>query len=268
MGKCIVCNKSAGPFYSLHKACLPVYQNTQQSLKTKLSSYLDSDEESSIADLKACRPSEGFSEYHFKQICIKAWQEHARHVVSQASLNVPVAKKLLNIANEFEIYKNETEPYLISRLMNFEYLQALQNDQSIEFHSNFDMTAIELNEGEYAIWQFDEIDKSEQHQYSQQKSWTLFSSLLDNLFMKSRYKPLDVKLEKSGKLLITNQALHYLLDNSVKETKFSDIHSVTPMKHGIRIQAAIRNATPDTYITGDGRFTYALLQYAQGKDSR
>ena len=266
MGKCIVCNKSAGPFYSLHKVCLPVYRDAQQCLKAKLSSYLDSEEEESIADIKACRPSEGFSEYHFKQICIKAWQEHARNVVSQKSLNVPVTKKLLNFANEFDIYKNETEPYLISRLMNIEYLQALQNNQSIEFHSSFDMTEIELNQGEHAIWQFDEIDKSEQHQYSQQKSSTIFNTLLDNLFMKSRYKPLDVKLEKSGKLLITNQALHYLLDNSVKETKFSDIHSVTPMKNGIRVQAATRNASPDTYITGDGRFTYALLQYAQGKE--
>ena len=36
------------------------------------------------------------------------------------------------------------------------------------------------------------------------------------------------------------------------------------MKNGVRIQANLKNAMPDTYVTGDGRFTYALLQYAQG----
>ena len=36
------------------------------------------------------------------------------------------------------------------------------------------------------------------------------------------------------------------------------------MKNGIRIQAITSGATPETFITGDGRFTYALLQYAQG----
>ncbi len=264
MGKCIVCNKSAGPFYSLHKVCLPVYRDTQQRLKTKISEYLSSEAHVSTEEILSCKSSEAFSEFHFKQICIKAWCEYAKLVVKKASPDVASAKKLIHLANELNITKAETESYLWSRLENLEYLDALQKNQQIEIQTKFESDLIELDDGECIIWQFEETDKSEQQQYSQQKEWTILNSLLDNLFMKSRYKALDVKVETSGQLIVTNYGLYYLNDNAITETKFSELHSITPMKKGVRIQATLRHATPDTYITGDGRFTYALLQYAQG----
>ena len=266
MGKCIVCNKSAGPFYSLHKVCLPVYRDAQKCLKTKLSTYLNSEKEAPISSFLSCRPSEAFSKDYFKQICINAWEEHAKRIVSLAELDAVSAKKLLHIASELEFSSNEIERYLLLRLKNIEYLEVLQNDQQVIFDGELDLQNIELNKGEYVIWKFDEIDKSEPQQFSQQKTWTVFNSLLDNLFMKSRYKELDIKIERSGELYVTNQGLHYLYGDLAKETKFSEVHSITPMKNGIRVQATLRNATPDTYITGDGRFAYALLLYAQGKN--
>ena len=158
--------------------------------------------------------------------------------------------------------------FLLLRLLNIEHLEALQNKQTIRNPFEINTESLELNKDENVIWQFEDTDKSEPQQYSQEKTWTIFNSLLDNLFRKSRYKPLDVKVEESGKLFVTNQGLHYLYGDSVKKTKYLDMHSVTPMKYGIRVQAIQSNTTPDTYITGDGRFTYALLQYAQGKKLR
>ena len=38
MAKCIVCSKSAGPFNSLHKSCLSIYQDTERCLQEKISS--------------------------------------------------------------------------------------------------------------------------------------------------------------------------------------------------------------------------------------
>ena len=263
MGKCIVCNKSAGPFYSLHKACLPVYRETQQCLKTKISEFLTSGTSISIDEILSCKPSEAFSTFYFKQICVKAWCENAQLLVKSTSPDIVCAQKLLQLANELSIDKEDTEPYLWSRLTNLEFLDALQKNQEIKMQKEYEADLIELDEGEKVIWQFEETDKSEQ-QHANQKEWTILNALLDNLFMKSRYKALDVKVETSGKLIITNYGLYYLNKDTVTETKFSELHSITPMKNGVRIQAALRNATPDTYITGDGRFTYALLQYAQG----
>ena len=119
MGKCIVCNKSAGPFYSLHKACLPCYRESQLCLKTKLSAYLSSEEKISVSDIQSCRPSENFSEFYFKQIFIKAWQEHANQVVSHASLNILSANKLVHLASEFDVSKSEVEPFFIITFIKY-----------------------------------------------------------------------------------------------------------------------------------------------------
>ena len=91
--------------------------------------------------------------------------------------------------------------------------------------------------------------------------------LMNNIMMKKRYKELAVKIEESGTLLVTNQGLYYKNNKTILQTKFSDIHSITPMKNGVRIQANLSGAMPDTYVTGDGCFTYALLQYSQGLDN-
>ena len=267
MGKCVVCNKSAGPFHELHKACLSTYQNTRKCLREKLADSVNSAEISSqaIEDLHACKSSNQFSSTHFKELFSKYWQEHAVLIVKESSLNLVAAKNLLHIADEFMITDKDVDDFLYTRLSNFKHLNRIYQEKPAEKYIGHVPEGIEFKENEYIIWQFEDTDKSKQENYSQQKPWTILNSLLDNMFMKSRYKTLDVRVEESGKLIVTNQGLFYLYKDSVIETKFSDVHSITPMKHGIRIQATQKDATADTYITGDGRFTYALLQYAQGK---
>lgn len=267
MGKCVVCNKSAGPFHELHKACLSTYQDARKCLREKLADLVKAADISSqtIEALYACKPSNQFSSAHFKELFTKYWSEHAALIVKESSLNLIAAKNLLFIADEFNLTDKDVDDFLYTRLSNFEHLDRINQEKASEKFIGLVPDSIKFDEGEYIIWQFENTDKSEQEKYSQQKSWTILNSLFDNMIMKSRYKALDVRVEESGNLIVTNQGLYYLHRDSVKETKFTDVHSITPMKHGIRIQAIQKSATPDTYITGDGRYTYALLQYAQGK---
>jgi hypothetical protein len=263
VAKCIVCNKSAGPFYALHKACLPVYRDTQKCVREKLTKFIASDSKISDEDILSCRPSPRFSEHHFKKICVQAWQDEAKRVASNTSLDISSAKNLLKIAEALKITGKDTEPYLFSRLTHVEYLAALQNNQPVKMKIEKVPDLMELESNEYVIWEFKDTEKTEQEKFSQQKEWTILSSVLDNLLMRSRYKELDQKIEEAGNLFVTNQSLYYQVKDSVTQTKFTDIHSITPLKNGVRVQPHLRDAMPETYITGDGRFTYALLQYAQ-----
>ena len=269
MAKCVVCSKSAGPFHSLHKACLSTYQDTRRCLREKFSDYITSDEfsEDVSADiidiLNDCRSLEKFSKPHFKELFIKVWQEQAKRTIKGSSPDLLTAKKLVHLADGFKINDDDVEEYLYTRLFNVEYLELLQNKESFNVSLEAPM-GIELNNDESIVWKFKQITKQEQQRYSHEKQWTVFNSVLNSTLMKKRYKGLAVKSEKSGVLLVTNQGLHYQHNNAVTQIKFSDIHSITPMKNGIRVQARTKGAMPDTYVTGDGRFTYALLQYAQG----
>lgn len=269
MAKCIVCSKSAGPFYSLHKACHSVYRNTEACLQDKLSTFSSSqfDNENVTSEIQACQPTSNFSAKIFKKLFIKAWSTQASDCVKSSSLQVTAAKKLLSLAEAFDLKDEELEPFLMQRVQNIEYLDRLQKNQVIEKQFENIPESIQLSDSETIIWRFAEADRSEPIRDSQEKQWTVLRSVMNNMILRSRYKQLPSKTENAGVLVVTNKALYYSNNNKLTKTKLSDIHSITPMKNGVRVQATTNGATPDTYVTGDGRFTYSLLQYAQGLDA-
>jgi hypothetical protein len=266
VAKCVVCGKSAGPFYSLHKSCLSDYQNTRKSLKDALSECVASSESSRdiVTKIQSCKPSAHFSEAHFKQLFLKAWQEQASVIIKNSTLNPVATNKLLHLAEKFNLNKEDVDEHLLTRLYNVEYLDRLQ--KKLPLKKNFQQVPeeLELGQQEFVIWAFEDIAKTEPLRYSQEKQWTVFNSVLNNILMKKRYKQLAEDIEESGTLYVTDLGLYYKNQKTLSRTKFSEIHSITPMKNGVRIQASQSGAMPDTYITGDGRFTYTLLQYAQG----
>ncbi len=217
-----------------------------------------------VVDIHSCKPTDRFSQSHFKELVVKAWQKQAELVVKNPSLNLVVTNALLSIADELDITNQDVDDYLLIRLSNIEHLHLIQNKQIVEKCFTSTHEDIEFNQHESIVWEFKDTTKSEQQRYSQDKQWTVFNSVMNSVLIKKRYKELAVKIEESGTLIVTNQSLYYKNNNDVMQTKYSEIHSITPMKNGVRIQANISGSMPDTYVTGDGRFTYTLLQYAQG----
>ena len=213
--------------------------------------------------LQNCKPSPQFSASLFKELVIKTWSIQAEKCANRSSINTKAAKSLIKVAEQFDLQVGADEKDLVNRLTNLETLECLQLNKLIEPNVENIPEEIVLLEEEKTIWYFEIITRTEQQRYSQEKNWTVLRSVLDNSLLKSRYKQLATKTESAGKLFLTSHALYYLNQNKVSKTKFVDIHSVTPIKKGIRIQASTSGATPETYITGDGRFTYAMLQYAR-----
>ena len=277
MGKCVVCSKSAGPFNSLHKACLSEYQSVRKCLHDTFyesvqsaQKSLDSTDSKALLDsidplvaIASCKTSVHFSEAHFNELVSKAWLAQAEQVVKHADLNSRVTKTLLRIAKQYHIKTVDADDYLMERLSNVEYLERIQNNQTIDKDFGNLAEVIALMQNEKLVWVFENTTRSEPQRHSQGKQWTVFSSVLNNILMRKRYKELAMKVDESGILFVTDHGLYYKNAEIQVQTKFSDIHSLTPMKNGMRIQAKTAGAMPDTYITGDGRFTYALLQYAQ-----
>ncbi len=218
----------------------------------------------SAVDIQSCKPTDRFSPSHFKELVVIAWQKQAELVVKQRAVNIPGAKVLLHLAEELGIANKDVEDNVLVRLSNLENLDRLQNNQTLENNSADSHGDIEFEQHESIVWVFEDTTKSEQQRYSHDKQWTVFNSVMSSVLIKKRYKELAVKVEESGTLIVTNQCLYYKNKNDITQTKYSEIHTITPMKNGVRIQANTSGSMPDTYVTGDGRFTYTLLQYAQG----
>lgn len=210
-----------------------------------------------------CKPSSPFSWSLFTSLVKREWQDQAKQILKSESPNAEQANNLLRVAPILEIEDKDVEPHLFTRLANVEFLACINQNQSISARSPELREKVDIADDEVLIWVFDEVLKVEAHRVTTtDKQWTVFQSILSNLFNKSRYKQFNEEVEDTGQLAITNQALHYVTKKGLTKIKFEDIYSTTPLKDGVRIQATKRDATPNTYITGDGRFTYTLLQYA------
>ena len=264
VGKCIVCNKSAGPFYSLHKSCYQIYQDVRECLRQVFLKSIELCEQSSklTSAIEKCKPSSLFSQSLFNSLVKREWQDQAIRIIKSKELNGEKANYLLDIAPALEIEDKDVEPHLFTRLSNIEHLERIQQMKSIADVFSGSQIEIELENDESVIWVFKETLDVEQSRFSSDKEWTVFQSILNNLFKKSRYKELEAKVESVGKLIVTNQFLHYVTNKNITKIAYSEIYSITPLKEGVRIQTTQRDSTPSTYITGDGRFTYALLRYA------
>ena len=270
MGKCIVCSKSAGPFYSLHKACYKIYQNTRECLEQTLSKCIRSDVHGDelIDSLHSCKPPSNFSLSLFESLIKRAWQDQSKAVLKGKPLNSKHANYLLAVAPQLEIEDKDVEPYLFSKLANLEHLICINQDKAVSINSSALNDKIDLIDDESLLWVFEDTLKVEQLRYSEEKQWTVLQSIINNLFSKSRYKELAVKTEAAGNFAITNQHYHYITKEKTISVRITDIYSITPMKDGVRIQTTQRNTTSNTYLTGDGRFTYALLCYAQNLQTK
>lgn len=218
--------------------------------------------------LYGCRPASPFLLRQFEKLIIRTWQEQAEQIVRSKSLNHRHANYLLAVAPVLAIEDKDVEPYLFQRLANIQHLECInQGKPALKVFTTLD-DGIDLAHDEAVVWVFEDVMKAEQQQSrAEDQQWSIFRSILNSLFNKSRYKDkeLTVKVEAAGNLTITNQSLYYVTKGEVTEICLADIHSITPMKDGIRIQTTQRNTTPDTYITGDGRFTYALLCHVRGR---
>jgi len=265
VGKCIVCNKSAGPFYSLHKACYKVYEDTRQCLAQSLSNCIETDahDEELLDSLQRCKPISKFSASLFTSLIKRAWQDKSLEVLKSKSLSAEHANYLLSVASELEVEDDDVEPHLFYRLSNLEHLICINENKSLSTNSSTLNSELDLLDKECLIWVFEDTLKVEQQRYSDDKEWTVMQSIMNSLFSKSRYKELAVKVEAAGKLAITNRHILYITKAETIKVGFTEVYSITPMKDGVRIQTTQGNTTPNTYLTGDGRFTYALLRFAQ-----
>lgn len=265
MAKCIVCAKSAGPFYSLHKPCYKIYEDTKECLNKTFINCISSGycDEKLIDTLQICKPRTQFSNALFESLLKRTWENQSKEVLKTKSLNSKHAAYMLAISSELGIGEEDVEPYLFYKLSNLEYLISIYENKPFSDINSKWSDEIVLEDGESLLWIFEDTMKLEQQRYSGQKEWTVFQSIIDNLFSKSQYKELAVKVDASGNLIITNKHYYYKSKEEFTKVAFDEINSITPMKNGVCIQTAHRDSMPTTYETGDGRFTYVLLRYAQ-----
>ena len=266
MGACVLCGKSAGPFYSLHKKCYQRFQSSTDPivnlLATKLGSasvpqlaqeitdHIDSFEFAAEARQRALvRGLEAFSSQeierkdHIPESC-SAWIELLEHLGLDESLFI----------NPSFIAQQKALPTLRS-------LQAgelpVSNCVSNQFPGD-----ILLNEE--LLWRFYPVHYEQLQPRSPKRQWSVIAQVLSSALPNRRRQSILQKKEiDQGVLWLTNQRMLFEGPQENTTMDLSSIDAITPEFDGVTLQFRELTSMPQTFRCQQGQLLYRFLRHAQ-----
>lgn len=267
MAACILCGKSAGFFYSLHKNCYRQYDESRRNIAQSIAKELGNVPSDVLADkLHQYTASCGFVEEAHNRTINRALEFYASNFLEtnppSSSLVQAWTALLERLSPDASVFVNQN--FLIQQY-NLHALQQLKNRQLPEYNCHPANYSIQLRNQEVLWWCFDksEIQKDETEQNPQ--TWSVTMHLLDSLLKKNNKQALNRSSLGPGKLLLTNQRIYFDGDQAQSELEYLHIYSFTPVKVGIRIQPKHATSVALTYLCEDARLLFEFIQFARDK---
>ena len=263
MGACILCGKSAGLFYSLHKNCFAKYNKSNQVIAEQLLKGLGNAESEQLANIITNEiGSYQFAEEAQQRTLNRALEFFSEHYIGKNTLlNISSWLALLNELSPTEVlFVNK---YFITQQQNLLAIESLQTGQLPEGNCNPANYSVELRETEQLWWCFNESSLEQLKPAENMRQWSIVMHIAESLFRKKNKQSLEKQKLGEGKILLTNQRMYFDSGEEVLFTEYRDIYSCTPVNNGVRLQPTHMKAVPDTYYCEDGRLLYAFIKHAQ-----
>jgi hypothetical protein len=233
MGACILCGKSAGFFYALHKECYASYQGAQKDLLECLSKGLQKSDILSLASkMRAHVEPLGFHSEARQRCYIKALEAYVEQQPS-AFKNDQTLHYWLELITHLQLDESLfVDPHLISQQRN-----------------------LPLDAGEELWWMFAQGEIKQKQ--AQQKQWSVVTQIIDNLRPgKSSFVTQSLA---SGALWLSNKRIYCAFDNDLSSIDYREIYSCTPAQNGVSLQIQQSTALAKTYQCEDGRLLYQFI---------
>ena len=256
MGACILCGKSAGFFYALHKDCYAAYQAAQKDLLQRLSRQLEHGDIATLASqMQAHVEPLGFDIEARQRCFIKALEDYVEQQPS-AFKNDQTIQHWLDLITHLQLDERLfVDPYLISQQRNLPALRALQAGQQPSCNQNSLAFPGTLESDETLWWRFTQGEIKQKQ--AQQKQWSVVTQIIDNLRPgKANFVTQSLA---SGTLWLSNKRIYCELDDGLTSTDYREIYSCTPARNGVSIQLQQSSALPKNYECEDGRLLYQFV---------
>jgi len=268
MGACILCGKSAGLFYSLHKKCFEKYNASEQVIADHLLNGLGKAEPALLAN----SISSEISKYEFvveaqQRTLNRSLEYFSKHHVERnksSSFDVSSWVEVLDkLAPNESLFVNK---HFVAQQQNLLAMQALNDSQLPDGNCNPTNFSIQLRTGEQLWWCFNHGSMEQLRPVKNKRQWSVVRQLVESLMPKKNKQSLERESFGGGKLLVTNQRVCFENDENLVFTEYAEIYSCTPVSDGIRLQSTQLTAIPHTYFCEDGRLLYGFIKYAQHND--
>lgn len=256
MGACVLCGKSAGFFYALHKECYAAYQNAQKDLYKCLSAQLAKGETSALAkQMQAHLEPLGFTHEARHRCLIKSLEEYAQQQ-SNAFKHDQTVQYWLDLITYLQLEERLfVNPYLITQQRNLPVLRALQAGQQPACNQNNIAFPGTLEVDEELWWMFTQAEI--QQKQAQQKQWSVVTQIIDNL--RPKKSSFVTQSLATGSLWLSNKKIYFDGDSDLSSIDYREIYSCTPAQNGVSLQTQQSSALAKTYQCEDGRLLYQFI---------
>ena len=267
MGACILCGKSAGLFYSLHKNCYQHYEDSRLKIAELLSKQLGDSQPSQLAKqishhVEKC----GFVAEANQRTLIRGLEYF---VSDNVEINQLTAEQIHAWLEVLEILSPDeslfVDPYFLAQQYNLPALYQLNTQSLPDSNRHPANYSISLRDQETLWWCFDNSEIKRDEPVEQAQSWSIMMHIIKTILPKKHQASVRKASLGDGKLLITNQRIFFESQELVDELGYNDIYSVTPVKNGVRIQSRSASSTAKSYLCDDGRLLFNFIKHAQAQ---
>lgn len=270
MGKCIHCGKPAGLFRSVHKEC----QAKHESGKAEITSLVKTaaHNTSAISSLKTA--AEKIAEKYLIRtsdipaMVIEGYERAVDGVFEDGVVTVEEESNLDEIQKHFgfgqkDLDKNGAFTKLVKGTVLREILSGKIPDK-LNINGNLPFN---LQKDEKLVWIFQNVQYYEQktsHHYEGGSQGVSIRVAKGLYFRTGGFRAYPVETTETvhvdtGTLAATSKHLYFAGTDKSFRIPYNKIVSYKPYSDGIQIQRDATTAKPQSFITGDGWFTYNLV---------
>jgi hypothetical protein len=270
MGKCEFCGEEAGVLRKRHRECQDKHEEGTKRIVAIAQDAITSRrdltpvEESLLAISRACF----VGPTSLRELLVQAWEKAVSEALEDNILSRDEEHALVTFAKRFSLEHKDLDGHgALTRLAKSEVLRSIVEGNVRSRADIVGFIPFNLQKGEKLIWVFQNV------KYYAQKTKRTYVGASQGLsirVMKGVYyrvgsfkgRPVDVQETvhvDTGAFGVTDRHIYFAGRTKAFRIRHDNVVSLTPYSDGIGIQRDAPTATLQSFVTGDGWFTYNLL---------
>ena len=264
MGACVLCGKSAGLFYSLHKNCYQQFQSSSEPIVQLLNSQLESQSVAELVpQLQAMVQQLDFVEQARQRTLVRALETFAKQNFESEPYTVEASATWVKILQHLEIDNTLfLDSNFIAEQENLPLLAALRAGDLPACNCNASQFPIELPANESLWWRFSNVRLDQLQPKQSKRRWSIALQILQSSLPRKPKQAVAFKELGTGALWLTSQFLHFEKEQEVISIAYREIVAITPEFDGVTLQSKELQTRPQTFRCQESRLLYQFLRYA------
>ncbi len=270
MGDCRYCGKSAGFLRSQHKLCFDLHKQGESEIISlvRKASLAGSGYKKLAASIEKLADSSHIDDDALQQLIIKGWEGAVEESFDDGVLSVKEEHALVSIMKHFTLSQDDVNDNgafekivkgaILREVLEGKIPQKIKVDVHVPFN---------FQKGEQLIWLFQDVEyyvsrnKTSYVGGNQGISIRVARGLYyrTGSFKGERVQTTEILHADTGLLGITNKHIYFAGPLERFRVKYEKIMAFDPFSDGIGIQRDALTAKPQSFVTGDGWFTYNLV---------